>query len=124
MPCQERPPIQLTYWYTESDNEKGVIVNLINQFNQQHPGIHVTGVQKSFFQARAAFTAAAQDGNAPDVFRSDIGWTTLFASDGYLLNIDSYVSQSDLDLSEYRSAPLNASLRYDMYKKISMACRR
>jgi len=116
IPCQQRPPIQLTYWYTESDNEKGVIINLINQFNQQNPGIHVTGVQKSFFQARAAFTAAAQDGNAPDVFRSDIGWTTLFASDGYLLNIDSYVSQSDLDLSDYRSAPLSASLGYDMYK--------
>ena len=116
IPCQHRPPIQLTYWYTESDNEKGVIINLINQFNQQNPGIHVTGVQKPFFQARAAFTAAAQDGNAPDVFRSDIGWTTLFASDGYLLNIDSYVSQSDLNLSDYRSAPLSAPLGYDMYK--------
>ena len=117
IPCQQRPPIQLIYWYTESNNEKGVIINLINQFNQQNPGIHVTGVQKSFFQARAAFTAAAQDGNAPDVFRSDIGWTTLFASDGYLLNIYPYVSQSDLDLSDYRSAPLSAPLAYDMYKR-------
>ena len=51
---------------------------------------------KDFFHARTAFTTAVQEGNAPDVFRSDVSWAPLFASEGYLLNIDSYVSQSDL----------------------------
>lgn len=121
--CQQSPPIQLTYWYTESGAEKNAILEQIKKFEQQNPGIHINAVQKSFFQARAAFTAAAQDGDAPDVFRSDIGWTTLFASKGYLLNIDPYVSQSDL--SDYLNAPLStasglgrglsAPLTYDMY---------
>ena len=122
--CQQRPLIQLTYWYTESPAETPVILNLINQFNRQNPGIHINAVQRSYFQARAAFTAAAHDGNAPDVFRSDIDWTTLFASKGYLLNIDQYVSQRDL--SDYLNAPLSttrgigpglsAPLAYDEYK--------
>jgi arabinogalactan oligomer/maltooligosaccharide transport system substrate-binding protein len=42
-----------------------------------------------------------------------VGWITLFASKGYLLNIDSYVSQRDL--SDYKNAPLNAALAYDEY---------
>jgi arabinogalactan oligomer / maltooligosaccharide transport system substrate-binding protein len=38
-----------------------------------------------------------------------VGWVTLFASQRYLLNIDSYISQSDL--SDYLPAPLS----YDKY---------
>jgi arabinogalactan oligomer/maltooligosaccharide transport system substrate-binding protein len=123
--CQQNPPIQLTYWYTESGAEQKAILEQVKKFQQQNPRIHINAEYKKFFQARAAFTAAAQDGNAPDVFRSDIGWTTLFASKGYLLNIDPYVSQSDL--SDYRNAPLSttngigtglsAPLTYDIYNR-------
>src|SRR6266566_95725 len=94
--CLQVPIVKLSYWYTESNQEKGVIGKLINQFERQNPGIKIHAVQEPFSQTRAAFTTAMQDGNAPDVLRSDVGWTTLFASKGYLLNIDSYVSRSDL----------------------------
>ena len=106
-PCQQKPPVQLTYWYTESDNEKGVILKLINQFEQKYPDIHIHAVQKPFFQTRGAFTTAVKEGDAPDVLRSDVGWTSMFASKGYLLNIDSYVSQSDI--SDYLNAPLSTT---------------
>ena len=60
-----------------------------------------------------------------------MGWTPLFASKGYLLNIDPYVSQSDL--SDYLNAPLStttesgrlsAPLTYDSTTGIFTACRR
>jgi arabinogalactan oligomer/maltooligosaccharide transport system substrate-binding protein len=126
--CKQRAPIQLTYWYTESDPEKNVILTLINEFEKNNPDIQIKAVPKKFFQTRAAFTTAAQAGDAPDVLRSDIGWVSLFASEGYLLNIDSYEPQSDL--SDYLNAPLsttrgipprtitprlNAPLAYDKY---------
>jgi arabinogalactan oligomer / maltooligosaccharide transport system substrate-binding protein len=42
------------------------------------------------------------------VFRSDVSWTPLFASKGYLLNLDPYVSQSDL--ADFMNAPLGTTL--------------
>jgi len=102
--CHQIPNIELTYWYTEADQEKGVIRNLIDQFERQNPRIKINAVPEPFFHTRAAFTTAVQDGNAPDILRSDVGWIKLFASKGYLLNIDRYVSQGDL--TDYQSTPL------------------
>ncbi len=110
--CYRTPTISLTYWYTESKQETRVIINkLIPQFEHTYPLIHINAVPMDFFKTRAAFAAAVQDGNAPDVLRSDLGWTRLFASKGYLLNIDPYISQDNLDLTKY----LHVALTYDGY---------
>ncbi len=105
--CQKSPPIQLTYWYTESDAEAKAIREQIKIFEQQHPDIYINAVQKNFFQTRAAFTSAVHEGNAPDVLRSDVSWTPLFASEGYLLNLDKYVPQGDL--ADYQNAPVSTT---------------
>jgi arabinogalactan oligomer / maltooligosaccharide transport system substrate-binding protein len=101
--------VTLTYWYTEGTAETPAVLQLIQQFRQQNPNIRIKAVSKPFLQTQAAFIAATQAGNAPDVLRSDIGWVTQFAWQHYLLNIDSHVSQSDL--SDYLRAPLS----YDKY---------
>jgi arabinogalactan oligomer / maltooligosaccharide transport system substrate-binding protein len=103
--CQQSPPIQLTYWYTETGAQEKAVLKLVGEFNKGHRDIHVNAVYQNFFGALTAFTTAVQDDDAPDVFRSDVTWTPLLASKGYLLNINSYVSQSDL--SGYLNAPLN-----------------
>ena len=100
--CHRTPIISLNYWYTESDREKGVIKSLIRRFEHKNRGIHINAMPMNFFDTRAKFTAAAQHGHAPDVLRSDLSWTQLFASEGYLLNIDSYAYESDLNRSDYR----------------------
>ena len=101
--------VTLTYWYTEGTSETPVILQLIQQFQQQNPNIKINAEYKPFGQTQTAFATAAQAGKAPDILRSDVGWVTQFASLRYLLNIDSYVSQSDL--SDYLTAPLS----YDKY---------
>ncbi|HEX6484045.1 MAG TPA: extracellular solute-binding protein [Ktedonobacteraceae bacterium] len=101
--------VSLTYWYTEGTAEQPVILQLIQQFKQQYPNIKINAVYKPFYRTRSAFTTAHQDGNPPDILRSDIGWVSQFASQRLLLPIDSMVSQSDL--SDYLSPPLS----YDKY---------
>ena len=107
--CHHSVSVTLTYWYTESAAETPVIGQLIDQFQQQNHSIKINAVPKSFLQAQARFMTAAQAGNAPDVFRSDVGWVTQLASQHYLLNIDSYISRDNL--SDYLGPPL----RYDYY---------
>lgn len=108
--CNHQPSITLTYWYTETSAEAGVIGKLIGQFEQQYPEIHINPVNINYFQTQTAFAVATQEGNPPDVLRSDASWVAQFASQGNLLNIDSYVPQGDL--SDYLSAPLS----YDYYQ--------
>ncbi len=107
--CHRNSKITLTYWYTESPAEAPVIRKLINQFEQQNPGIRVNAVKTYYYATQAAFENAAEEGEAPDILRSDIGWVAQFAAQGYLLNIDPYIDQGDL--SDYLSTPL----AYDHY---------
>jgi uncharacterized protein YjbI with pentapeptide repeats len=62
--CNHNPDITLTYWYTESPSETGVILQLIHQFEQQNHNIKINAVYEPFFQARNAFMTAAQAGSA------------------------------------------------------------
>lgn len=105
--CLHKPTIWLTYWYTESPAEAPVVLDLVSEFNKNNPKIHINAVRADFFNARAAFTSAVHEGDAPDIFRSDVSWTPLFASEGYLLNLDKYVPTSEL--SDYQNAPVSTT---------------
>ena len=114
--CNHNPNITLTYWYTESPEEQGVIPHLIDQFERLNPRITINPKYVPFSTARNSFIYAAQAGGAPDVLRSDVSWVTEFASQNYLLNITSHVSLSDL--ADYQGGPLNgAPLAYDKYHR-------
>ena len=103
--CRQTPPIELTYWYTESPAETPVIMSLITQFNHSHSDIHVNAFSKNFFQTQIGFEKSVIAGGAPDILRADVNWVTQFASQGYLLNIDSYVPQQvSIDLPAHRIA--------------------
>ena len=107
--CHHNTTITLTYWYTESSAERPVIVKLIRQFERKNPRIHINGVPMNYSQTETDFENSVQEGTAPDILRSDVGWVAQFASQGYLLNIDSLISQSDP--SDY----LPAALAEDYY---------
>lgn len=102
-------PVTLTYWYTEGTSETPVILQLIKQFQQQNPNIHIKAQAQPFGEAQSKFTTAAQSNTAPDILRSDVGWVAQFASERFLLPIDQYVSSSDQN--DY----LPNALAYDKY---------
>jgi arabinogalactan oligomer / maltooligosaccharide transport system substrate-binding protein len=102
-------PVTLNYWYTEGTSETPVILQLIKQFEQHYPNIHINAQYQDFAQTQQKFTTAAQSNTAPDILRSDVGWVAQFASLHYLLPLDSYISQSDQN--DY----LPNALAYDKY---------
>jgi arabinogalactan oligomer/maltooligosaccharide transport system substrate-binding protein len=107
--CHRNGKITLTYWYTESSAETPVILKLIKQFEQKYTAISIHPLKTYYYATESAFENGAEDGGAPDILRSDIGWVAQFAAQGYLLNLDSYINQGDL--FDYLSVPLS----YDYY---------
>jgi arabinogalactan oligomer / maltooligosaccharide transport system substrate-binding protein len=118
--CHHVVKITLTYWYTESPAEQPVIRNLVSQFNskEQKQNISINAMPKPFSDTRSAFTTADLAGQPPDVLRAALGWVGQFASQGYLLNLDPYISQFQSALSGYQGSPLQTirGLNYDTYQ--------
>lgn len=80
----------VTWWDTsDATTEAGTFKALIADFQAKYPKITVNYVNVPFSDAQQKFKTAAQGGNgAPDVLRSDVGWTPGFAEQGYLLALD------------------------------------
>ncbi|MEH6376153.1 extracellular solute-binding protein [Streptomyces sp. KLMMK] len=79
----------VTWWDTsDATNEAPVFKKLVSAFEQKYPKIKVEYVNVPFDQAQQKFkTAAATGKGAPDVLRSDVGWTPGFAQLGYLKDL-------------------------------------
>jgi arabinogalactan oligomer/maltooligosaccharide transport system substrate-binding protein len=80
----------VTWWDTsDAKVEAPTFKALIAQFQAQYPNVKVNYVNVPFADAQNKFATAAQSGNgAPDVIRSDVGWVTQWASQGYLAPLD------------------------------------
>ena len=80
----------ITWWDTsDATNEAPAYKTLITAFEAKYPKVEVTYVNVPFSTAESKFKTAAQAGNgAPDVLRSDVGWTPTLASLGYLQALD------------------------------------
>ncbi|MCD0483822.1 extracellular solute-binding protein [Streptacidiphilus sp. ASG 303] len=82
-------PVTITWWDTSNaTNEKPTYEALIKEFEQANPKITVKYVNVPFDQAQNKFQTAAGSKGAPDVFRSEVGWTAAFAKAGFLAPLD------------------------------------
>ena len=81
---------EITWWDTvRPDSEGPTFQALIKDFQAKYPNIKVKYVNVPFDQAQNQFKTAAQAGTgAPDVIRSEVAWTSQFASLGYLQPLD------------------------------------
>ncbi|MEV4438960.1 extracellular solute-binding protein [Streptomyces sp. NPDC049577] len=79
----------ITWWDTsDATNEAPAFKKLVAAFEAKYPKIKVDYVNVPFDQAQQKFkTAAATGKGAPDVLRSDVGWTPGFAQLGYLKDL-------------------------------------
>src|SRR5699024_7398689 len=74
----------------------------------QYPNITVERVAVSFDSAEQRFKTAAQSGDgAPDVLRSDVGWTAGLASLGYLQPLDGTMLLDEIDA--FMEGPVEAA---------------
>ncbi|MFI7399747.1 extracellular solute-binding protein [Streptomyces sp. NPDC049541] len=82
-------PVTITWWDTSNaTNEAPTYKALIKQFEAVNKDIKVKYVNVPFDQAQNKFDTAAGSKGAPDVLRSEVGWTPAFAKKSYLLPLD------------------------------------
>ncbi|MEC4017212.1 extracellular solute-binding protein [Streptomyces sp. H27-D2] len=79
----------VTWWDTSNEAEGPAYEKLVKDFEAKYPKISVKRVPVSFDAAEQKFKTAAPSGKgAPDVMRTDVGWTAGFANLGYLQPLD------------------------------------
>ncbi|MBC2867348.1 extracellular solute-binding protein [Streptomyces mexicanus] len=89
-------PVTITWWDTSNaTNEAPTYQALVKQFEAAHKDIKVKYVNVPFDQAQNKFDTAAGSKGAPDVLRSEVGWTPAFAKKGYFLPLDGTEALTD-----------------------------
>jgi arabinogalactan oligomer/maltooligosaccharide transport system substrate-binding protein len=89
-------PVTITWWDTSNaTNEAPTYKALVKQFEAANKDIKVKYVNVPFDQAQNKFDTAAGSKGAPDVLRSEVGWTPAFAKKGYFLPLDGTAALAD-----------------------------
>ncbi|MFG2632634.1 extracellular solute-binding protein [Streptomyces sp. NPDC048362] len=89
-------PITITWWDTSNaTNEAPTYQALIKQFEAADKNVKVKYVNVPFDQAQNKFDTAAGAKGAPDVLRSEVGWTPAFAKKGFFLPLDGTEALAD-----------------------------
>ncbi|RRR80931.1 extracellular solute-binding protein [Streptomyces sp. RP5T] len=89
-------PVTITWWDTSNaTNEAPTYKALIKDFEAANKSIKVKYVNVQFDQAQNKFDTAAGASGAPDVLRSEVGWTPAFAKKGYFLPLDGTEALAD-----------------------------
>lgn len=89
-------PVTITWWDTSNaTNEAPTYQALVKEFEAANKDIKVTYVNVPFDQAQNKFDTAAGASGAPDVLRSEVGWTPAFAKKGFLLPLDGTEALTD-----------------------------
>ncbi|UBU17590.1 extracellular solute-binding protein [Nonomuraea gerenzanensis] len=103
---------EVTWWdTTRPDSEGPTFQALIKEFEAKYPQVKVKYVNVPSDQAQNQFQTAAQAGTgAPDVIRSEVAWTSQFASLGYLQPLDG--SRAVDQAEDFLPGPLS-STKYD-----------
>ncbi|OIJ67155.1 extracellular solute-binding protein [Streptomyces mangrovisoli] len=96
-------PVTITWWDTSNaTNEAPTYKALIKEFEAANKNITVKYVNVPFDQAQNKFDTAAGATGAPDVLRSEVGWTPAFAKKGYFLPLDG--TEALKDKSKFQSS--------------------
>ncbi|MEU6367252.1 extracellular solute-binding protein [Streptomyces sp. NPDC046931] len=91
-------PVTITWWDTSNaTNESPTYKALVQDFQKANPNIKVQYVDVPFDQAQNKFDTAAGSKGAPDVLRSEVGWTPAFAKKGYFLPLDGTEALAEKD---------------------------
>ncbi|MFI5682442.1 extracellular solute-binding protein [Streptomyces sp. NPDC051636] len=91
-------PVTITWWDTSNaTNEAPTYQALVEQFEAANKNIKVKYVNVPFDQARNKFDTAAGSKGAPDILRSEVGWTPAFAKKGFFLPLDGTEALADKD---------------------------
>lgn len=90
--------VTITWWDTSNaTNEAPTYKALIKEFEKANPDIKVEYVNVPFDQAQNKFTTAAGTKGAPDVIRTEVGWTASWAKSQFLAPLDGTAALAEQD---------------------------
>ncbi|GAB2840602.1 extracellular solute-binding protein [Streptomyces deserti] len=91
-------PVTLTWWDTSNaTNEAPTYKALVKEFEAANKDVKVKYVNVPFDLAQNKFDTAAGSKGAPDVLRSEVGWTPAFAKKGFFLPLDGTEALAEQD---------------------------
>ncbi|MEU6345182.1 extracellular solute-binding protein [Streptomyces sp. NPDC046977] len=91
-------PVTITWWDTSNaTNEAPTYQALVADFEKANSKIKVKYVNVPFDAAQNKFDTAAGSKGAPDVLRSEVGWTPAFVKKSYFLPLDGTEALADQD---------------------------
>ncbi len=106
----ENQKVTLDFWTTTTENETAAVLEVVKKFEEKYPSVKIKVKEVEFAKAGNQFKTATLLNEAPDILRSDIGWTTELADLGVLLPLDHKVSQED------KKDYFQSAFRYNEYQ--------
>ena len=88
-------------WWTWDPNQALAYEQCIPAFEKANPGIKVDVSQYNVSDYFTKLTASFVAGNAPDAFMNSVTYLQSYASQNQLMSLNKYISQSNLDMSQY-----------------------
>ncbi|HTW09075.1 MAG TPA: sugar ABC transporter substrate-binding protein [Acidimicrobiales bacterium] len=95
--------LSFSEWWAPQMAGNNSLQNLVNQFEQQNPGIHVTLDTNPYPTVESQTIAQAATGTMADVVGLDGSWVNPLVKEGALLNLSSEMKQTGFNQSTLKS---------------------
>lgn len=102
--------VEIEFWTTTGGEETEALLQLVDQFHEEHSHIQVNVVETDFNTTLNDFKASTLADTQPDIIRADISWTTELADLGTLLNLNHLLTDNDQE--DY----IESAFRYNFYQ--------
>ncbi|MGO3828606.1 MAG: ABC transporter substrate-binding protein, partial [Microbacterium gubbeenense] len=94
--------IELAQWW-EPELPDGALRGLVDQFEEQNPGIKVELLSGPYASTREQLVTGAASGTMPDVVGLDGAWVNDFAKQGAIADLSALMTEHDYDDSQLAS---------------------
>ena len=94
--------LNFSQWWAPQMAGHNSLQNLVNQFEQQNPGIHVTLETAPYPSVESETIAQAATGTMADVVGLDGSWVNPLYKEGALLNLSAQMKQTGFDQKQHQ----------------------
>jgi multiple sugar transport system substrate-binding protein len=106
--------LNFSQWWAPQMAGHNSLQNLVNQFEQQNPGIHVTLETAPYASVASETIAQAATGTMADVVGLDGSWVNPLYKEGALLNLSAEMKQTGFDQNSIKSQVKVDNATYDI----------
>src|SRR5688500_12551751 len=102
-------PVEIAVWHGYQDTEGEAFKGLVEQYNQQHPDVHVSELYSSNDLVLQKVLTAVRGGSAPDVAYMFGSWSPNIAKIEQVVDMSTHVSEPDWQWDDFYPAEREAA---------------